>query len=110
MGDEFALVQQLLESLRNTQDALDASTILDPQAYAERENLIEQLLATTQHGRQTTPELAAAVLELREMVNSLEHGLRIGMAAIKAQLEPQSQSSQGSFADQIGRGHSLGSA
>lgn len=110
--EELQTLQRLTTLLGQARAALQAGTPSDPASLAEQQELFAHLLdlRAAAGAREASPALQAAVLELQEIVAGFEHALRVGMAEIRARLEPQTQSSSESFADRIGRGHSLGSA
>ena len=110
--EELQTLQSLTALLAQARTALQAGESSDPKQLLRQQELLAQLLSLRAAAgqRPASPELAAAVLDLQEIVVAFEHALRVGMEEIRARLEPQSQSSTASFADRIGRGHSLGSA
>ncbi|MEY2341119.1 hypothetical protein AB4090_03295 [Acidithiobacillus sp. IBUN Pt1247-S3] len=110
--DELQTLQSLTAVLAQARAALQAGTPSEPSSLAQQQELLTHLLAlrATAGQGEASPALQAAVLDLQEIVAAFEHALRVGMAEIRARLKPQTQSSTESFADRIGRGHSLGSA
>lgn len=110
--EELQTLQSLTALLAQARTALQAGEPSDPKQLLRQQELLAQLLSLRAAAgqRPASPELAAAVLDLQEIVVAFEHALRVGMEEIRARLEPESQSSTASFADRIGRGHSLGSA
>jgi len=109
---ELEAVRRLTLRLQEAQAALVAGKVAGEQELALQQDLAQQLLLLRNSAGSRPPgaELAAAVLKLQETVVSFEHLLRVGMGQIRERLEPSSPTSASSFADRIGRGHSLGSA
>ena len=110
--DELQTLKQLTTLLAQARASLQGGTPADPSGIGQQQELLTQLLALRAAAgkAEANPALQSAVLELQEIVAAFEHALRVGMAEIRARLEPPTQSSDESFADRIGRGHSLGSA
>ena len=109
---ELEAVQRLTLRLREAHTALLTGTVAGAEELAVQQELLCELLALRSgvESHSADPGLAAAVLELQDIVASFEHTLRVGMAQIQERLNPSSPTSASSFADRIGRGHSLGSA